>query len=213
MSPQPALALVPPFGCSTRHHWSLTKIPFYETGLGISFRPHASLQHWPPLPHHRPSLGEPRRDENKENKLLLPILGHFTVHITTHDIANVSTAASITMSDHWSWNTFIGHRVGKLLFPFAKSHKLNVYLRPAWRWSVHCASWQSFSQRSDLGPAPPALRSPGCDNDWGKSSAALCVVKWRIELSTQFHDIWRAYAKQIFKRGESPGYWLITKGA
>ena len=213
MSPQPALALVPPFGCSTHHRWSLTKIPFYETGLGISFRPHPSLQHWPPLPHHRPSLGEPRRDENKENKLLLPILGHSTIHITTHDIANVSTAASITMSDHWSWNTFIGHRVGKLLFPFAKSHKLNVYLRPAWRWSVHCASWQSFSQRSDLGPAPPRLRSPGCDNDWGKSSAALCVVKWRIELSTQFHDIWKAYAKQICKHGKSPGYWLITKGA
>ena len=92
------------------------------------------------LPHHRTSLGEPRRDEDKENKLLLPILGHSTVHITSQNIANVSTAASITMSDHWSRNTFIGHRVGKLLFPFAKSHKLNVYLRPAWRRSIHCAS-------------------------------------------------------------------------
>ena len=109
--------------------------------------------------------------------------------ITTHNIANVSTAASITMSDSWSLNTFIGHRVGKLLFPFAKSHKLNVYLRPAWRWSVHCASWQSFSQRSDLGPAPPALRSPAAATMTGGRAALLCVVKWRIELSTQFHDI------------------------
>lgn len=141
----------------------------------------------PPQPRRTETGWKQRKQTASSNPWTLP-----TIHITTHDIANVSTAASITMSDHWSWNTFIGHRVGKLLFPFAKSHKLNVYLRPAWRWSVHCASWQSFSQRSDLGPAPPALRSPAAATMTGGRAALLCVVKWRIELSTQFHDIWRA---------------------
>ena len=125
------------------------------TGHFFSSPPQPPTLTSPPSSPPQPRRTETGRKQRKQTASSHPQKLHCAVHITTHDIANVSTAASITMSDHWSWNTFIGYRVGKLLFPFAKSHKLNVYLRPAWRWSIHCASWQSFSQRSDLGPAPP----------------------------------------------------------